>query len=413
MKKIVTVIYIVFSTSMGLQAQSLSEYEQMAVSDNPGVQAAYKAFEASLEQITQVNSLPDPIVTASVLGSRIETRTGRQEARFSLMQMFPWFGTLAAKKEVASLGSEAKFEAYLNVRNQLLYKVRKVYSSLYELHMKTSILEENLELLKQYRKLALSKFKNSRGHMSDVLRLDIKIDDARTDIEILKLEIRPVQTHFNALLNRPFDTEVFIQDELPLLETRDDDLSKLKAHPRVKLLDHTISMYRAKQHVIDRQGYPNIGLGLDYSVIRKRVDANPQGNGKDAIMPVISMNIPLFRKNYRAAKREAQLMEEMTDLERQEAVNSLEITREQAHYTLEKEQQRIQLFGKQIKNTKEALKLMLNAYSNGTTSFEEILSLQQDLLIYQLDYIKALKEQFSAKAQLAYITFNMEDYEDK
>ena len=47
-----------------------------------------------------MRSLPDPTFTVSAFGRMIETRVGTQEARFSVMQMFPWFGTLEAKENI-------------------------------------------------------------------------------------------------------------------------------------------------------------------------------------------------------------------------------------------------------------------------------------------------------------------------
>ncbi|PKP39369.1 MAG: TolC family protein, partial [Bacteroidetes bacterium HGW-Bacteroidetes-13] len=119
-------------TAVSSQAQSLDDYLKIAAENNPGAKAAYLEFEASMQRLPQVSSLPDPTLSMSALGQMIETRVGTQEARFSLMQSFPWFGTLKAKKEVAALEADAKFQAYLDRRNELFLKVKTAYYELYE-----------------------------------------------------------------------------------------------------------------------------------------------------------------------------------------------------------------------------------------------------------------------------------------
>src|SRR5690606_3820876 len=95
-----TYIYIILGLfvfglgNQGVHSQSLDDYLKEAAENNPVLKADYAGFEAALQKAPQVASLPDPTLTVSAFGRMIETRLGAQEARFSLTQMFPWFGTL-------------------------------------------------------------------------------------------------------------------------------------------------------------------------------------------------------------------------------------------------------------------------------------------------------------------------------
>ena len=91
------------------QAQEVEQFLRIAEENQPEISAAYTEFEAALQKSPQVASLPDPTLTVSAFGQMMETRLGSQEARFSLMQMFPWFGTLEARGTVADLQAESKF----------------------------------------------------------------------------------------------------------------------------------------------------------------------------------------------------------------------------------------------------------------------------------------------------------------
>jgi len=108
--KILNIRYLMFIIafySINGQSQTLKDYLVIAAQNNPEVKAAYTEFEAAMQKSPQVSSLPDPSLTMSAFGRMIETRIGAQEARFSFMQMFPWFGTLSAKENAANLMAEA------------------------------------------------------------------------------------------------------------------------------------------------------------------------------------------------------------------------------------------------------------------------------------------------------------------
>src|SRR5690606_3042199 len=162
--------------------------------------ASYAEFEAAMQKAPQVSSLPDPTLTMSAFGKMIETRLGRQEAKFSLMQMFPWFGTLKAQKDATTLMAEANFQQYLDVREELFLEVKTVYAEMYELEKTIRFQEENMEVLNTFRELALSKFRNGKAAMVDVVRVDMKRNETETEISLLKDKKESVKYRFNALL---------------------------------------------------------------------------------------------------------------------------------------------------------------------------------------------------------------------
>ena len=117
--KIITLIMILVWGASVVQAQRLDTYLQIAADNNPGLQSKYKEFEAALQKIPQVNALPDPSFSFGYFISPVETRVGPQRAKFSLSQLFPWFGTLEAKGDAAALMAAAKYQAFLEARNKL------------------------------------------------------------------------------------------------------------------------------------------------------------------------------------------------------------------------------------------------------------------------------------------------------
>ncbi len=396
---------------MGIQKmeaqESLEEYLEIAVKNNPKLKSEYAQFEAAMRKSPQVSSLPDPTLTMSGLGRMVETRVGAQEARFNIMQMFPWFGTLKARENAANLMAEAKFQSYLNSQNLLIFEVKTAYAELYNLSEVIKIKEENLGILDSYRELALSRFKSGGGAMVNVIKVDIDRDGSFTEIELLKDQIRPLEVRFNLLLNREATSAVVIRDTLnvsTVLEVGNYE-EQLQNHPMITGLKKQKESYRAQEIVAEKEGLPDIGLGFDYSIISKRTDANPEGNGMDAFMPMVSVSLPIFRKKYKAAREEAKFMSVSMENEIQDVKNELLSTLEMTLYELKKSKRLIELYDKQLQSSSQANKLYISSFSNATGDFEEVLRINQDILMLQTQKIEAVKEGFIANAKLEYLLF--------
>ena len=392
--------------SQQLQAQdALENYLEIAVKNNPKLKSSYAQFEAAMRNSPQVSSLPDPTLTMSGLGRMIETRAGTQEARFNLMQMFPWFGTLEAKKNAANLMAEAKFQKYLDLKNQVIYEVKSAYAELYSLSATIQIKEEDLDILESYRELALSRFKSGDGAMVNVVKVDIDKDAATTEIEIMKEMLVPVSTNFNLLLNRDPQETIIVQDtlklpELPLEITSENNL---EANPLLKAIENEQASYLAEQTVAEKQGLPNIGIGLDYSIISKRTDANPEGNGQDAIMPMVSISLPIFRKKYKASREQAEFLYSSSESEHVAVMNELKSMLAITVYEYQKSEKLVRLYNRQLISSGQANKLYISAFSNATGDFEEVLRMNQDILMLKTQRIEAIKNGFIAGAKLDYL----------
>ncbi len=388
-----------------LSAQTLEEYMQLAAENNPGLKSAYAQFEAAMQQAPQVSSLPDPTLTMSAFGRMIETRVGSQEARFSLMQMFPWFGTLDAREDAAILMAEAKFQQYLNVRNELFFEIKSLYAELYALEESIEIKVDNLEILDSYRDLALSRFKSGNAPMVNVVKIDIEREAAITEIELMRDLKKPLEIRLNLMVNQSPETTVAIMDTLifnPGVFTESSQ-GLFNEHPTVTALEKQQQAYEMQRRIADKDGMPMVGLGIDYSIIAKRTDANPEMNGQDAIMPMLSVTLPIFRKKYRAAKKEAEYMAESMEFEQEAKKNELQGRYSAALYQLNRAEKLLNLYEKQLKSTAQANTLLISAFSNATGNFEEVLQMNQDILMLQTQKIEAIKEGFTARAEIEYL----------
>ncbi|MBD80975.1 MAG: transporter [Crocinitomicaceae bacterium] len=412
MKLYILIITALLLSSMGtsISAQSLEESLKIAAENNPLLKAKYAEFEAAMQKVAQVNSLPDPTFSFGYFVSPVETRVGPQQAKLGLTQMFPWFGTLKTAGNVHALLAQAKYQEFINAKNELYMQVKSGWYPIYEVNQKIGLQKENRAILRSYKQLATTGFKNDRSSMVDVIRVDIMIENTDTEIKLLQDQLRPLYVHFNKLLNRSDSVVVKVEKEIGLIEISTDYRkdSLLTNHPLLQSLDLKMKSAQAEEGLSKKQGMPKFGIGMDYVFVGDRTDAVVPDNGKNVFMPMVSMSIPIYRRKYKAATKEAQFKQDAIVNYKTNTENILVSNYEIAWYELEKARQLIELYEVQISNTKQAISLLEIAYSNSGKDFEEILRMQQELLQYQIATATATKAFFVALAKLDNLTSKTE-----
>ena len=109
MSKTLILIFLV-GCSFFTKASELDSLLNWSAKNHPKLKAAFKSYEASLEQMHGAGYLPDPILTFGYFISSPETRVGPQRGSVGIEQMFPWRGTLKAKNSISVAKSKMKFE---------------------------------------------------------------------------------------------------------------------------------------------------------------------------------------------------------------------------------------------------------------------------------------------------------------
>jgi outer membrane protein TolC len=236
--------------------------------------------------------------------------------------------------------------------------------------------------------------------------VDIRLKDASTNLQILNDKEKPLRTTFNKLLNRDEDEAVLIQDSFPVspLSEKFRKDSLITNNPVLKELELKRKANEAAEEAAIKQGLPKIGVGLDYVVVKERGDMSLADNGKDVLMPMVSVSIPLFRKKYKAAIKEKQLMQESFTLQKDDYSNRLITDYENILFEISRQQQLLDLYDRQIATAEQTLNLLFSAYGNSGKEFEEVLRMQQQLLQYdKMKTVAGVNYQI-AVAKLKYVT---------
>ncbi|MFY0696694.1 MAG: TolC family protein [Balneola sp.] len=390
-------------------AQSLDDYLIQAGENNPALKAEFTKYLASLEEVPQVTALPDPDLSFGYFILPVETRVGPQQSRIGLNQMFPWFGTLSAKGDVATEQAKSQFEMFEEARNKLFFQVKQQWYRLYLLDHSISILEENIDILQTFENLSLQRYETGQVSQVDVLRVQIEKEDLQVQLELLKDQLKTDEAIFNEFVNRDKNLKVEIADTLTvspfLVDEAELSQQILSRNPKLSQLDYQAASAQHAINVAQKSGMPTFGLGFDYIFTDERTDLNPSGNGDDAFVVKLGIKIPIWRGKYKAQEKQAELNYRYIQ-DRQLAVeNSLTTDLEKALRDLRDAERRDTLYKDiQIRRTRQAIDILLEEYTSSSSDFEELLRLQQKLLKFQLAQEQAVVDQNIAVAYLEYLS---------
>lgn len=404
-KYLIFILCLTLCSFLKLKAQSLEDYFKIAAEHNPGLQAQYKIFESALERIPQARALEDPALSVGFYVPSMETLMGNQVADISLSQMFPWFGTLKARGDQATLLAEAQYQAFLDSKNKLYLEIAQIYYPLYELHRLREIEKTNIQILESFKTLSTNQFSNGKGSMADVLKINLELKSAETNLAILNKKETALTSQFNRLLNRSENEPVLVPDTINIaslpIAYRKDSLTLNPKLEEIVLQEHASE---AAKRVAIKEGLPKLGVGLDYMLVSETDNSMMEHNGKNMLMPMVSVSLPVFRKKYKAAQKEAALMQEAYALQRQETINYLHGSYESINFQIRQQADLIALYETQIEEAQQILDLLYSSYSNSGQGFDDLLKGQQQLLEYQKMKASAEGEYLTAIAEMNYIT---------
>ena len=403
MNKLLTFI-LVFLLSLVASAQTLQTYIDEAVSNNPGLQAYELRFEIAREKVKESTSLPNTELGLGYFVSEPETRTGAQVARISGRQMLPWFGTIAAREDLANSISQTEYIDWVIAQRRIAMNVAQSYYKLYGIRAKQTVLRENIELLETYQELALNAIEVSKASAVDVLKLQIRKNELIHDQKVLHEVYRAEQAHFNTILNRGIDSDISSPEQLGLPD-KDPILSdSLAINPELIRFDVLYESVVKEEFLNQKQKSPRVGLGLDYLPVEARPDMIFDDNGKDILMPMISLSVPLFNTQFKSRSKQNELRQQEIRFKKQERLNVLEALflrarsdRNEARISFETQEEN-------LGRARDAEQILVKNYETGTIDFSDILDVQELQLQFQLKQIEAVRSYYEQSALINYLT---------
>lgn len=382
-------------TAQATAQDSLLTYIVAAIRNNPGVMGEYRAYQAQVAGACGAGTLGDPEVSVGVFPSPMQHVNGKQLATVSVMQMFPWFGTLRAGRQQMEYKAEAAYQQFRADGIALAYQMQQQWYDLLATQEKIRSVKDQLRLLKDIQQVALYQYKSPQkvrqGRMSDQLRLQAEQTDMEEQVATLTDRMKLQEQQFNLAMHRQQDSPLVIPDSIVLrgmpvvawdeIERNDPALNRLTAEGKA---------YEAQGEKARGMGLPMIGLGIEYMLNGKvKAPVMADMNGNDMLMPMVKVTVPIYRKKINSARRSAVLMQQSAEygyLKQQDALRSQYLSIGQRAADVKR---KVELYDREVGILDNTLKLMTAEYANGTTSLTDILQTMRGYIDYALKRAEA------------------------
>ncbi len=397
------VICLLF-VSVFAKAQQLQSFISEAVGNSPEIQAYNLRHNIAEEKVNEADWIPNTEFSAGYFVSEPETRTGAQRARFSARQMLPWFGTITARENYASAMADSEYVEVVIARRKLTLSVSQSYYRLYSIKEKQKVLDENIQLLKTYEKLALTSVEVGKASAVDVLKLQIRQNELQQQKEVLNEGYLGEQTTLNKLLNRDGDTEVAVLGKL-MLPDEDGVFAEdaLTLNPELLKYDKLYESVVQSEELNQAERNPMIGFGLDYVPVSERPDMSFSDNGKDIFMPMVSVSVPLFNNKYKSTSKQNELRQIEITAQKDNRLNVLESAFAQAISQRNQARIKYNTQEKNLKQANDAEEILIKNYETGTIDFNDVLDIQELQLKFQINQISAITTYYAQSAVVNYL----------
>lgn len=402
MNKLKIIIGLLLVSAMG-NAQGLQSYIAEAQANNPKIQGYELRYTIAREKENEANWLPNTEFGAGYFVSEPETRTGAQVARFSAKQMLPWFGTVATRQKYASAMAETDYVDYVVAKRKLALAVAQSYYELYSLWAKQGVLDTNIELLHTYETLALTSVEVGKASAVDVLRLQIRQNELEQQKQMLREQFKGEQVNFNNLLNRDTDLTVDLTVAMDIPDRDPVTMDSLELNPELLRFDKMYESVTQAELLNQKEGAPMLGFGLDYVPVQERPDMSFNDNGKDIVMPMVSLSIPIFNKRYTSKTKQNELRKEEITFQKQERLNVLESAFAKAIAQRNEARIAYDTQSKNLKQAKDAEQILVKNYETGTIDFNDVLDIQELQLKFQINQIQSVQLYYVQSAIINYL----------
>lgn len=404
MKNRILIVFSLFVIQF-VHGQELDGLIKIGLENNPTIQKFELQYQIASEKKKEASTLPNTEFGLGYFVSEPETRTGAQRFKVSVKQMIPWFGSITARENYTNSLAEATYQDIVIAKRKLIASISQVYYDVYTIKAKQRVVLENNNLLKIYEKLALKALEVDKASAVDVLRLQMRENDLTQLHQVLEQNFIAKQTELNLLLNREKATSVSIINLLLIPENElKISFQKLKVHPELIKYDKLYQSVEQSELLNQKEKKPMIGFGLDYVAVSERPNLSFTENGKDILMPMLSVSIPIFNKKYSSKTKQNRLTQQKINVVKQERLNRLETMLEKAktNRNSAKISNATQL--KNMGQAKNAEEILLKKYETGTLDFKVVLEIQELQLKFQMNQIEAVKNYYVQTTIINYLT---------
>ena len=419
--------------------EELRSYLAEATENSPALKAKYETWLAALEEIPQARALDNPM-----FGYTQVLRSRDTNAILDVEQSFPWFGTLKARGDRATLMAEQTLHEFYALRNDIHAQVKQAYFDYALLAERIQIVQAQANILTYIEDIVRSKYAVGMGGEQELYQVQIEQTQLEDQYNALLQSRAGLSARLNRLIARGAQEELpFPQDATlpptpppaPIVQAR-----ILTNSPELEAMQRMIDAQAKEIALAKKMGYPEFTVGLGYTFMRdmaqnrgtmetfRALDAGrmlyneptrmtwqdivvgageaqlfePSEDSQDEVMVTLRMSIPIWRKKVKAGVEQAKHREQAAEWQRKD--KSLELVSQASGilYEITDATRRLTVLSDSlIPKAQLTYDSTVSAYgTRADGDFLQLLNSQRMLLDFQLGQAEATHDLHVASAML-------------
>lgn len=377
---------------------SLTQALDAARRGNPEIRAALKRWDAARKKVASEATPDKPRLDIERMyaPSGKTPFNGADEKSVSLTQEFPFPTTLYLRGSRASKAAEVSEQAYRAKVREVLARTRTSYAMLYLSFKSRKLLDENIELMRRFAKVAESKFAGGSASETDALKAQVELTKMLNMGVAVDQERELASAMLNALMGLPAWESLGTPRDLEpgrLEKAREElEAAAFARRPELRQAALAAELSRTSLALAKSEFLPDIMLSY-----RRRSDPM-RGRTSDA---VLGLSLPLWFWKPAAMVAEASAEKEMAEAELESARLMTAADLRTAFVRVQAAQRLAESYKTSLlPQAESALTVAESGYQAGRSSFLDLLDAQRSLLNFKLEYYRYLADYEQRAAEL-------------
>ena len=375
-------------------AMTLDEVERIALAANPEIEVAARRVSLAAAHLPSAGALDDPMAMYRGWGVPLQKPWDFNAAQnmFSLSQTLPGKGKRALRTSVAESDVDAAKANLDAAKLQIQVSVRKAFDELLLAQDEMSIHEQHEGIARQAIEAARIKYASGSVPQQDILKAQVSLTALAEHMIRFDRDAELARAHLNTLLGRDPAAPISVRGDhavlaaLPSVQSLTE--TSLETRPDLVAAQKAAERSRREQALAKRAYAPDFTVSAGYMLMPSGTDM------RNDYMIEGSMNLPWLNRH----KHDAEIAEAKAKTTEQEAElasmrNAARGQIEDALVEAKAAQRLASMYHDQLLPQAEAtLQASVIAYSNGKTTFTDLLDSQMSVINTDLAWIQAVGE---------------------
>jgi outer membrane protein, heavy metal efflux system len=372
----------------------LSSYLAHAFANSPELRASFEEWRAATYEPRQARRLPDPELTFGVFVVPMETPMGPIRAQLSVMQMFPWPTKVSAENKAAAHRAEAAQRRFEADALEIAANVARPYWKLWEVERMREIERDEIAILGDLSEQVRVRIEVGAADLSELARIELRRSRAHDSLAELDERERAFSAELVRAVGAPVGTPTPILTDPPRIgepAESDEALFRVAAeHPRVTTMVAMSAASSESARAARADRFPRFGLGVEWMIMgQSQMVPPPQHDGRDAVMLMGTVTVPLWQRAYGAAVEGARANEAAFRARALSARNQV-MAETQGHLArVSSDVRRIRLYeGTLVSQAETAFESVMASYVAGRSTIGELLMAERELVDLQRQLVE-------------------------